>query len=154
MSLIDLQVGVNGRSDLQSKLDALKKKATKKNLIKALVAGGKVIKEAVEIRMPVRTGGEAGSSLPPGALRQDIHIKIKHADTNAAIVLVGPGKKTVLIAYDVEFGHFVRMSGGLKVIRKGALKFVPAKPVWRPAWEASSQQAMQAVIESLQNSKE
>ncbi len=103
--------------------------------------------------MPERTPGSSTTAQPPGELRQDIHIKLRGVDARSVVVLVGPGKRTVLVAYDLEFGHLVAASGGLKVIRKGALKFVPAHPVFRPAWEASQQEAMKAVIESLRNSK-
>lgn len=159
---MNLSVGVSKSDALNAQFEKLKKKVSKRKLVKALQAGGEVFKQAIEERTPVRTPAMSGDALPPGRLKGDINIKtIQGRGEHSAGVKVGPSSETELVMRLVEFGHVVaEQKGGSfksKVVRAGiryAVKRVPPHPIMRPAWEASQQQSMQAVLDVLQNDDE
>jgi HK97 gp10 family phage protein len=149
--MLDIEVGVKGRSDLQAKLDKLKKQASPQQLAKALEAGGNVFKQAIEERTPIRTPGGSEDALAPGELRGDIHVTV-HVGSHAVSVTVGPSSKTKRVMRLLEYGHAIvsrlsKLGKGKSGVASGQ---VPAHPVMRPAYEASKDEAMRAVIESLQ----
>jgi HK97 gp10 family phage protein len=150
--MFDLQVGISGRAALMKQLDDLKRKASKEQLEKALIAGGEVFKAAIVERTPHRTPGGSEDALPPGALKRDIQIKVTPGGKEPT-VLVGPGENTAQVMRWLEWGHRVvsRLATAKASKKTSANEHVPAHPVMRPAYEASRDASLRAVIQSLKD---
>jgi len=117
-------------------------------LRKSLRAAGEVFQAAVTEAAPVRVKGSGGNaknpawSLPPGALKSDIHLSVGHDDQGNLRARVTPGKYTFPVARWVEYGHEL-YSHGKKVGE------VEAHPFIRPAFEANSRAAEAAFAETF-----
>ena len=157
-------VEVQGLAELKAKLDTLAHRNAAIITNRALRAGAKVFKQAIEERVPVRVDSPSGTALPPGALQHDIEIHTLRdpSDSNNTVVTVGPGKHTAHVMRWLEFGHdLVRNTSqavgtpgtGRNRLGKGGsvVKFVPAHPVMRPAYESGQSGALDAVVTSLRN---
>lgn len=139
--MLSIDVKAVGSDALKQKFDDLKKRASKEQVIHALVVGGHVLKEAVVQRTPVRSG-VSGDAAAPGALKADVHVKVIKSEREPT-VLVGPGAETALDMARLEFGHW-------EVSRKGVVgKFVAAHPVMSAAFEAAGEIALDAAIDAL-----
>ncbi len=152
--MIGLLVQAAGQAAVKSQLEKLKKKASRDQLVHALKAGGAVLKQALEEHAPVRTPAVSGDALPPGALKDDIHITVGTGKDPS--VSVGPGPKTAKVGALVERGHSEVQPGSARLTPKSATRgpgkeigHVSAHPWVRPAWEESSQRAAQAVLADL-----
>ena len=155
--MISMSVGAAGSSAAKSRLEKLKKKASKEQLVKAFQAGGEVLKEALEERTPVRHDSPSGTALAPGALKADIHITSGEDDHGDPAVSVGFGPVTQHVAHWVNDGHN-EVAGGYRKEdaetgeARGpghAVKFVPGTHFITQAWESAQRDAIEAVIDTL-----
>jgi HK97 gp10 family phage protein len=155
--LISLQ-GLEGVKDM---LDDLATKEADRIIRKALRAGAKIEQAAIQERAPVRPDLPSGTALPPGALAADVTIKTKKIDNDTFQATIGPGKLTSRVSHLVEFGHRMVTGGRSRLIKKGRntgrtvgpgkqVGMVPAHPYTRPAFEASVNEAVNAITKTLQ----
>jgi HK97 gp10 family phage protein len=121
---------------------------------KALRAGAAIEQAAIEERAPVNdlTGG----SLPAGALRADITVRMTRSDQGNISAIVGPGKLTRHVADWVEYGHRMVTGGRSRKLANGKTKgpgqevgTVPEHPFIRPAYEATAQEVANTIAEVL-----
>ena len=151
------EVKVEGLDELKRQLDALARPLAKRISNRALRAGAEVYKAAVEEATPVRAEGPSGTALPPGALKHDIRVRaISAPDQDSSYVIVGPGKYTAHVMRWLEFGHRLVRGGYSKVLKNGKtrgpgkeVKFVPANPIMRSAFEGRQSEALEAITQSL-----
>ncbi len=89
-------------SELQAKLSDLGDKAADRAIRAALRAGAEIEQVAISERAPIkdRTGG----TLPDGALKNDIVIRIKKDQFGGLSATIGPDKLTKHVAGWVEYG--------------------------------------------------
>lgn len=118
---------------------------------KALRKVGKVIKDAVVERAPVRPDVPAGNALPSGALAADIHARVHIRDGDGVSdVVIAPGKKTQHVALWLERGHaLVRGKKSRSGKGQRTIGTVAAKPFLRPAAESSKDQAVETFVSSM-----
>ena len=144
-------VSVTGFDEMQAELEALSKGLSKRTASKALRAGARVVKAAIESRVPTQLKQATGDSLPVGAMANDINLGNVRTIANGQSysIDVGPGKYTAHVARWVEYGHQLihREAIGDKGRHKPKGRdAVPAYPFLRPAWEESQEAAGAAVI--------
>lgn len=116
-----------------------------------------VIRDEMRIKAPELDEKTAAStSLNPGVLRHSIRTVV-HPTDRAGFVLaeIGPKRGIIHVAVWVEWGHRL-VRGGYSSFKRGRLQGggkeigeVPAHPFLRPAFEASSQLALQEFARSL-----
>lgn len=151
-----MELQLKGMDALARKLQTLQREVAGPGMERALRAGGRVIRTAMQERAPVLDKRTPGSSaLPPGSLRAGIRV-YSPKDVKPVEVLVGPNAKTAHVARFVEYGHRQVHGGQLKVLPNGktlgkgkAGRDVPAHPFLRPAFEASLGAAETAMVASL-----
>ena len=153
-------IEIRGGTELQQKLDELKKEQADAFMRKALREGASVIRNEVAERAPeqVETPGPESTALPPGALRNDVVVRTPRK-TTGPLVVVEFGKYTRHVARWVEYGHRLVRGGYLKVLANGKTRGkgkefgqVAAHPFIRPGFEASAPRAVDAITESLKQS--
>jgi hypothetical protein len=127
---------------------------------RAVLAGARVIGEAMVERTHVLAGKKKGSdSLEPGELKENIKVRALR-DEGQWMGLAGPSGaagKYGKVAYDVEYGHRMVTGGESRMGADGKFhgegtaleEDVPAYPFLRPAFEASTMPALAAMAESL-----
>ena len=149
-----ISITVEGLSELQAKLDAMTQKQADRCIRTALKAGAVIEQAAIVERAPVKVG--TGGYLPPGALKSDIVIRFLKDTQGAISAKVGPAKLTAHVARWVEYGHRIVQGGRNRVLANGKQKGngvvtgeVPAHPFIRPAYEASRQQVITTICETL-----
>ena len=114
------EVKVEGLTELLEKFTALDERVAKRALRKALRAGGKVFKDAIIARTPVKTG----------QLRDDIIAATSvNASEGTGTTSAGPTKHS----YYGEFEEF-------------GTSHQPAKPFIRPAFDAAGDDALEAFV--------
>jgi HK97 gp10 family phage protein len=143
-------------SQLVANMEAIRERIVTQGARRAVVAGAKVIGEAMIERTPVQVEKTEGSdSLDPGEMKANIKVRSRITDGQPS-ALVGPtGKdgKIAKIAYNVEYGHRMVTGGGSKLGIDGKFhgggtvheKDVPPHAFLRPAFEASAAAAIDAV---------
>lgn len=153
-------VHIDGLRELDRKLSELSTTRAKRIINDGLKAGGAVFQEAIAERAPERPDLPSGDALPPGALKQDIEVKLTKDDTGLPAVVVGPGKFTSHVARWVEYGHRLVRGGYSRLIKSGrhAGKYrgpgsevgaVEEHPFIRPGYEAAREAAVQATITTI-----
>lgn len=121
----------------------------------AVRAGGQVVQAAITEAAPVRVPLPSGTALPPGALKNDIEVKVRKEPDGSISAYIEPGKYSRAVAGWVEYGHRQihggpsRQGGGiLRQGYRGSGQFlvdVPAHPFIRPAFDASEAAAQDAI---------
>ena len=153
-------IEIRGGAELQAKLDQLKKEEADAIMRKALRAGAQVVRDEIAARAPeqVNSPGKDSTALPAGALKNDVIVTTPRK-TTGPLVIVDFGKYTRRVALWVEYGHRLVRGGYLKVLANGKTRgrgeevgAVQPHPFVRPAFEASSQRAVDAVTESIKQS--
>jgi HK97 gp10 family phage protein len=151
-----MQIELEGLTVLAARLKAMGAEVSGPGAVKAVRAGGHVIRDAMIERAPVLDRKTPGStSLAPGALRAGIRAGVLKDETPTTAI-IGPNAKVAHVARWVEYGHR-QVSGGSSAVlaggrTRGAGKAgvdVPAHPFLRPAFEASVGPAQVAMAESL-----
>jgi hypothetical protein len=167
---------ITGMDALFQALQELPQKLEQKYLRKAVASAGVVIRNEARNRAPVYTGPAEQGHPPPGTLQRAIsygrnnrdcakgkevgHVFVRQAKNGSKGQkgVKAYGKFDAYYALWVEYGHWTRSpnrASGRKAARAGhTLKFVPASPYMRPAWEAKGQAALDALKESLAQSVE
>lgn len=143
-------------SDVNKLLDACSDPDMKVHLARSMaVAGGKIISKEAKIRAPVyvpgigRNGNRQGinkkSAAKSGALRDAIYIAYKDEDSDVNHIQYSVSWNSAKAPHGhlVEFGHWLVSHGKTKK----KIKYVPAYPFLRPAYEASAARAVKAMIE-------
>jgi HK97 gp10 family phage protein len=149
-----LTIEIQGLAELQAKLNDLGTKAADAAMRKALKAGAVIEQAAITERAPIKDG--TGGTLPDGALKNDIVIKIRRDDHGGMSATVGPDKFTAHVARWVEYGHRLVRGGVSRLLANGKTKGpgkevdqVPEHPFIRPAWEASREAVTTAITTTL-----
>ena len=123
----------------------------------AVRAGAHTILEAIVERTPVLDRrSPLSSALEPGALKDDMGIKMDPVDKLGFLrAWIGP-RKLGHVAYWVEVGHRL-VKSGYSSMKRGKLQGtghqigdVPAKPFVRPGYEASASQSLLSYATELQ----
>jgi HK97 gp10 family phage protein len=152
---MEVKVVVKGLHELEERMGDLPNEVNKKVMRKALVAGGLVLEVDMKSRVKDKQEsygddsqwqGFQSSSLPSGALRADItHSVSLNASAERGTIRIGPTKKTAYVANFLEFGHWLVMGSqkGRKASKK-RIKFIPAYPFMRPAFDNKAQDAVEA----------
>lgn len=143
-------------SDVNKLLDACSDPDMKVHLARSMaVAGGKIISKEAKIRAPVyvpgigRNGNRQGinreSAAKTGSLRDAIYIAYKDEDSDVNHIQYSVSWNSAKAPHGhlVEFGHWLVSHGKAKK----KIKYVPAYPFLRPAYEASAARAVKAMIE-------
>lgn len=152
-----MELELKGINELVAKLEKIRHQAAGPGTLRALRAGGNVIKGFMEDRAPVLDKKTTGSNaLPPGALKAGIRVAV---DRSSPIpeVLIGPNSKVSHVARWVEYGHRNVRGGYSKTLGNGKSRGpgkaseadTPAYPFLRPAFEASVSAAKGAIRASL-----
>jgi hypothetical protein len=137
-------------ADCDAKLKAMGERMAAKALKNALTAAGLVFKDALIAAAPERTDDlSGGNALPPGALKEDIGGDVlMRPEKEFGIVRVGPSKLTEYVARWLEQGHDIKTHGKSRSGRT-VIGHVPPHKFMAPAFDASSQQALDVFTESI-----
>jgi HK97 gp10 family phage protein len=155
-----MEMELSDMTKMVAKLREMKLRTSGPEMDKAIRAGARVIKAAVQERAPVLDKKTPGSSaLDPGALQRGIRVYVPK-DVKPTEAHIGPSKKVAYVARFVEYGHRQVHGGYSKVLPGGktrgpgiaAEKDVPAYPFIRPAYEESLSAAEAAIVESIKQS--
>jgi hypothetical protein len=141
---------VEGLPEFNTAMTELAGPAAERILRAGARAGGRVFQLAVTEAAPVAAVGEAidfrtgkpvtrqgGTSLPPGALKNDIIVRVTKEDDGSISSYTGPGRLTRHVARWVEDGHELIVNG--KNVGR-----VEAHPFVRPAFEEAEIAAQDA----------
>ncbi|NLB90537.1 MAG: hypothetical protein GX786_04890 [Clostridiales bacterium] len=121
---------LEGFNELLEDLENMASKATDQGLDKALKAGGQVIEQAIQSRTPVKRG----------ILKSSIRVSQAKGKGESRHVTIGSHKNTkgARHAHLVEFGH-------------GGPHPAPPHPFVRPAFDASKEEAFEAMKNTIKN---
>jgi HK97 gp10 family phage protein len=152
-----ITVQIQGLAELQQKLAELSTTTADRCIRKALQAGAVIEQAAIRERAPVRVDDPSGTALPPGALANDIVIKMKRSDQGNLAAIVGPDKFTAHVARWAEYGHRLVRGGRSRLNTltgksRGSGKqvgSVRAYPFIRPAFEESREAVTAAITTTL-----
>jgi hypothetical protein len=157
-----IEIKLEGFEKLDRNLLELGGAAGERIVRAAVRAAGKVVQAEIVERAPVRTDdrktyGENGNpawSLPPGALKSDIKLRVtKDGERGGFTAYVGPGKYSRPVAYWLEFGHAIVKGGRMfNWGKRGTgqqVGFVAARPFIRPAMEMTQDAAIAAAEEAI-----
>jgi HK97 gp10 family phage protein len=154
MAFDSISIEVKGLEELKSKLDQLSTKEADAAIRKALRAGAAIEQAAIAERAPVKV--DTGGTLPEGALKSDIVVKMTRDGQGNIAAIVGPDKLTSHVARWVEYGHRLVRDGYSRVLANGKTKGsgkqvgnVPAHPFIRPAFEATADEVAQTIASTL-----
>ena len=147
--MADIKVEIEGLKELQAALLELPKKTAKNALRSAVNAGASVIRKDARKRAPVYTGPVSAGHPPPGTLKRSVIQKYIRELSNdfqtTFYVTVRKGKKyreqgkKGNLSQDAFYAYFVEY---------GTAKMT-AKPFLRPAFEATKDEALQAMMAKL-----
>jgi HK97 gp10 family phage protein len=137
--------------ELLGRLDSLKTVTRKKALKKSLRAMGELMRDAIVAIAPEQVENAHGV-LKPGQLKADIRVSVHVADDENAAddsdrVTIGPTRKTIDIATDVEIGHSNRPRTVPRPVPR--TESTPAHPFVRPAFDATEEQAVTLFQETM-----
>lgn len=166
------RIKLTGIDALRKKLADIDMELRERALRGATFAGAAIICKQAIANAPYYTGEVSQGHPPPGTLKNSIIVKRIEE-------LAGPYKQTYYItvrrgkvgssvdayyAHMVEYGHFVRQSGGAmkggaksKAAQRVAMaiagaKFIPAQPFMRTAFEMRKNEAVRAIETKLAES--
>lgn len=144
----DLAITIDTRA-LDAMLSKLSTKLQSRVLKKALQAGGDVVLQSMKALAPERTDEKTpgGNSLPPGILKEDLHVQVTVGTTSGASVKIGPTPITAHVARWQNNG-FNLTTHGRKRGRK-VIKAIPGKHFMEAAMDESGQKALDAMIGSI-----
>jgi HK97 gp10 family phage protein len=141
------KVTIRGLKELDAVLAALPRKLERNVLNGALRAAGNTVAKEIRGRAPV------GSDDPHpkyGRLKDNIRVRMVRSARRFA---VGTGR--AFWAKFVEFGTAARRIRKKKVMSDGKVFYgtdvapMPARPFFRPGWDASKQRALKNLVERL-----
>jgi HK97 gp10 family phage protein len=145
---------IKGLDDVDKLLENMCTKAADKCIRKALRAGAEIERAAITERAPIKDS--TGGSLPEGALKSDIVIRMTRDEAGDMAAIIGPGKLTRHVANWVEWGHRMVTGGHSRLLANGKTKgpgkangTVPAHPFIRVAYEATRQEVADAITTTL-----
>lgn len=152
-----VNIEIKGLAELKAKLEDLGTKTAERCIRTALRAGAEIEREAVASRAPERPDLPSGTALPPGALANDIVVKVKRSDQGNISAIVTPDKLTAHAANWVEYGHRLVEGGRSRVNAKTGKTSGPGKevgnvaphPFIRPAFEATRDEVTQTICTTL-----
>ena len=131
--MLEMNVKITGIDEVFKNLDATKADSIR---LRALKAGAKIEKAAIEAAAPEQVTNHAGSNaLPPGALKNDV---VMRTGSGKHYVSVQFGKYTAYVARFLEYG-FAHAKHG---------KFVQ-RPFFRNAIDSVQSEAQAAITKSL-----
>lgn len=137
-------------AQLDTKLKSLSLKMQRTYLRKALKAAGTPMLASAQALAPVSTNEPTpdSTSLPPGALRDDLHMVVSVSTRTGASVKVGPSAATAHVANWQENGW---MLTGHKPSKK-KIKQIPGKHFLASSFDESADSALAAFTASLEGS--
>jgi HK97 gp10 family phage protein len=140
------------KANLQSIQQALREDAIKG----ALRDAAPIMRDEMSDRAPVLDEKTAQStSLEPGALKAGMKVSVRMLVSGFVRAVIGPRRGTGRAAHLVEYGHRLVKGGKSRITARGAVGSgreigeVRAYPFLRPAYEASAQNVLVAIAESL-----
>lgn len=147
--MANITVEIEGLKELQAALLELPRKTAKNALRSAVNAGAAVVRKEARQKAPVYTGAVSAGHPPPGTLKRSViqkFIKEQSNDFQSTFYVTvrkgkkyrGQGKKANL-SQDAYYAYFVEY---------GTAKMA-AQPFLRPAFEATKEQALQAMLTKL-----
>lgn len=128
---------------------------------KGVMAGARLIAEAMIARTPEQIEKQAGSnSLQPGEVKASIKVRSRTSRAGNPYALVGPTGKAdgaARVAHLVEYGHRMvvggksRLNAVGKLVGSGKAKAedVPPHPFLRPAYEESAKASQEVVAQTI-----
>lgn len=153
-----ITIDIAGLVDVKAMLEDLGSQAGERAIRKALRAGAAIEKAAIEEFAPINDG--TGGTLPPGAVKADITVKMTRSDQGNITAIVQPGKMTRHVARWVEYGHRAVTGGRSYLIKTGRkagktigpgvqVGEVKQHPFIRPAYESTAEQVAQVIASTL-----
>ena len=138
MANIKIHVELKGLDKLRRRLAAKLKRLEKRSMAEALRAAARPIVDATEanIRSRFKSHGQSTASQTYGPLAGSVTAQVKIKGKGARVE-VGPGRDQYWATF-VELGHWFRKERGGKKLR-----FVPAHPFLRPAFDAKKTAALE-----------
>lgn len=151
---------VPGLADMLAELSRLPEVMQRRVVRGAVATGCSVIRREVAARAPEFTGDVAQGHPPPGTLKRAVYQArlVDQCTGTAEVWTVGvrAGKRQRADAFYarwVEYGHYTRTPAGpgTRAARRavarasGTARWVPARPYFRPAFDAKRNEAMQAM---------
>lgn len=146
-------------------------KQVRMRIVKGAVAtGASVIRKESVLRAPMYPGTVGKDHPQPGTLKKSIYqtrlvdkcndtTEVWKVDVRKGKVFTKKGRRMPDAYYAawVEYGHYTRTPGGvgtraqrrLKARSAGDVRWVPAQPFMRPAFEAKKQDAFQAMVDYI-----
>lgn len=149
-----IEITFEGMPEFSRMMQDLAGPAAERIIRHAVREGGRVVQAAITEAAPVRPDLPSGTALPPGALKNDIVVKVRKEPDGSISAYIEPGSRTRYAAVLVEWGH--RLVRGGRSKRSGILGQsyvgpgrvvgeVPAHPFVRPAFDASEAAAQDAI---------
>lgn len=142
-----LEITVDGMPEFNKAMEDLAGPGVERIIRRAMRNGGRVIQAAITEAAPVRPDLPSGTALPPGALKNDIVVRVTKEQDGSISAYIAPGKLTRHAAVWTEFGHEMVVGG-----RKGkgrTIGQVPPHPFIRPAFEESELAAQDAIATTI-----
>lgn len=135
-----IEVEMAGLTAVQVKLNNLPKKVAFRILRNAVRKGAVIIRNAAKANLQAKTTKKTGNLL------KSIVIKEKIAKRGEAVISrIITKRPEGSHAHLIEFGHVSAYKHG----KYGDLKFVPARPFMRPAYEANRQKVIDEIAKVL-----
>lgn len=150
----------SGADTVLVNMQKIRENMAKNGQRRAVLAGARVIAEAMTERAPILDEKSPGSdSLEPGDIKDNIKARTRQID-GETVGLAGPIGKEGRIpktAYLVEYGHRMVTGGASKLTAFGTFagggkvheEDIPAFPFLRPGFESSAGEAFDAMAVSL-----
>jgi HK97 gp10 family phage protein len=124
-------VTIEGLPELKRKLQNMSEEMRQAKLETAVLAGGQLIKNEAQVRVPVLTG----------TLRRSITVQISESNATSASAAIGTN---LAYAARIEFGFNGRDS-------RGRLYSQPAQPYLRPAFDQERENAYLEIQDALRD---
>jgi Bacteriophage HK97-gp10, putative tail-component len=150
-----IEITLEGLPEFSRMMTDLAGPAAERIIRHAVREGGRVVQAAITEAAPVRPDLPSGTALPPGALKNDIVVKVRKEPDGSISAYIEPGSKTLHVARFVEWGHRLVREGrsrkrggtlGQSYVGNGkVVGGVPAYPFIRPAFDASEAAAQDAI---------
>lgn len=132
-------------SELDAALSKLPDKVQKRLVVNALHSAGDVMLSAMKAHTPESTDEPTpgSDSLPPGILREDMHMEVTVSETKGARLRVGPTEIAGHVARWVNNGWTLTTHSGKKI------KDIPGKHFIEAAFDESAQAALDVLTDSI-----
>lgn len=165
-------VKIEGLRELARALEQFPQRLGQNVLRGAVNAGARVIRDEAKTQAPVETGTLKRSIYTKrireesGTLVQTYFVGVRRGKQYRSLT-TKTGKDRSMDAYYapfVEYGHFTRRSGGRlrftnrgqrnnqqlsDEVQSGQVRWIPAQPFMRPAWDARKDDALKAIADYL-----